>query len=257
MSGRSSGLYAHRKSQVHGLHPWTKLIFAFCVLVASFAAPSIWFPIAFSLIGISLVLLGHVGKAYLRMMLKTIPLFVALFVIQSLFNPERQIPLFQLGPVTVWEEGVEFASLAASRLLAVITSMGLLVMTTRPADLVASIEDRGVSHGFSYSVLLILQIAPELQRRVSTIMDAQRARAIETEGSIGKRIRAFLPVLGPLVTSLLYGIETRALALEARGFSAPGKRTRLHPLSERRSEKVLWWAMPLAAASILVHRIVM
>jgi len=209
------------------------------------------------MLGIILMLVGNVGKAYLRMMTKTIPLFVALFIIQGLFNPDRETPLFQIGPVIVWEEGLQFASLAAARLLAVITSMGLLVMTTRPADLVASIEDRGISHGFSYSVLLILQIAPELQRRVGTIMDAQRARAIETEGSIFKRIRAFFPILGPLVTSLLYGIETRALALEARGFGAPGKRTRLHPLSHHRSERVLWWVMPVAAVGILIHRIAM
>lgn len=257
MGAISTGFYTHRVSPVHRLHPWTKLVYAFCVLVGSFGAPSIWFPVGFFLLGIILVLLGKIGKAYLRMMLKTIPLFLALFIIQSLFNPGRLTPLLHLGPVTIWLEGVQFSLLASARLLAIISSMGILVVTTRPADLVASMEDRGISHHFGYAVLLILQIAPEMQRRVGTIMDAQRARGFETEGVITQRIRAFLPILGPLVTSALLGIETRALALEARGFSAPGKRTRLNPLIETRLEKTIWWVMPIVTAGILMYRVVM
>jgi len=257
MNVGSTGFYTHRVSPVHRLHPLTKLVYASCVLVGSFGSPSIWFPIGFLLLTICLILQGKIWKAYLRMMIKTVPLFVALFIIQSLFNPGRITPLIQIGPITIWLEGVEFACLVSARLLAIISSMGVLVMTTRPADLVASMEDLGISHRFGYAVLLILQIAPELQRRVGTIMDAQRARGIETDGNLVQRIRAFLPVFAPLVTSSLLGIETRALALETRGFSTPGERTHLHPLTVSQWEKVSWWIMAFAVAGILIVRVLM
>lgn len=257
MSAISTGFYTRRISRVHSLHPWTKLIYAFCILVGSFGAPSIWFPISFFLLALGLVLLGKIGKVYLMIMVKTIPLFAALFIIQSLYNPGRLTPLFTFGPITIWREGVQFASLVSARLLAIISSMVILVVTTRPADLVAGLEDHGISHRFGYAILLILQFAPEMQRRVGTIMDAQRARGIETTGNFVQRIRAFLPILGPLVTTLLLGIETRALALEARGFSIPGKRTRIYPLTETRFEKTGRWVMIFTTAGILIYRIIM
>jgi energy-coupling factor transporter transmembrane protein EcfT len=96
-----------------------------------------------------------------------------------------------------------------------------------------------------------------MQRRVRTILDAQRARAVETEGHLLARARAFLPVLGPLVTSSLLSIETRALALEARGFSAPGRRTRVHPLTDSRWQAAGRRLMAVAAGAILLYRVIL
>ncbi len=44
-----------------------------------------------------------------------------------------------------------------------------------------------------------------------TINEAQRARGIETEGSLLIRARAFLPMLGPLVLTSIQQTEERVL----------------------------------------------
>lgn len=58
-----------------------------------------------------------------------------------------------------------------------------------------------------------------------TISDAQRARGIETEGSIWVRMKAFIPMMGPLVLTSIQQTDERVLTLEARGFSAPIRKT--------------------------------
>ena len=258
MSQVSGGFYTPRQSPVHRWHPRTKLVYAGCAVLAAFVSPWLWLSVALFTVSTVLAMLARVTGAYLRLLRAAVlVLFVALFLVQSLFYPGRQTALFSIGPVTVWVEGVQFAVQTAARLLAVVGSMGLLVLTTRPADLVAGLEDWGVSHRFGYAVLLTLQIFPEMQRRVHTILDAQRARAVETEGNLLARARAFLPVLGPLVTSSIVGIETRALALEARGFSAPGRRTRVRPLFDSPWQRGARWLMGLVAGVLVVYVIVL
>jgi energy-coupling factor transport system permease protein len=257
MSSGSVGFYTRGSSPIHQLHPWTKLVFMTCVLVASFSATWLWVPAALFIISLALLTWAGVLKTYIKFIIKTIPLFAALLVIQSLFHPGRLTPLYDLGPFTIWKEGVEYAILASTRLLAIIASITILIATTRPADIVASMEDRGISHRLGYAVLLTLQIGPEMTRRIGTIMDAQRARAVEVEGNLLQRIKAFLPILGPLVTNSLLGIETRALALETRGFSIPGKRTRLHPLVHNRLEQISWWLMACATVTVVLLGIIL
>jgi energy-coupling factor transport system permease protein len=232
-------------------------VYAGCIILIAFVAPWPWLSAGLFILTTALVLLARVPGAYLRLLRGAVlVLFLALFLVQSLFYPGRHTPLFSVGPVTVWAEGVRFALETAARLLAIVSGMALLVLTTRPADLVAGLQERGVSHRFGYAVLLTLQLAPEMQRRVRTILDAQRARAIETEGNLLVRARAFLPILGPLVTSSLLSIETRALALEARSFSAPGRRTRVHPLTDSRWQGFVRWLMAAATGAVLLYRVV-
>jgi energy-coupling factor transport system permease protein len=77
-------------------------------------------------------------------------------------------------------------------------------------------------------LLSVFQIVPQMISTVGTITDAQRSRGMETEGKLSVRIKAFLPLIGPVVLSSLIQTKERAMALEVRGFNAKGKKTHLH-----------------------------
>jgi len=255
LSSPSSGLYTPADSFIHRWHPWTKMVFAGCVILLAFVAWP-WLSLTLLAITLGLILAARVFPAYLALMrLAVLPLLLMLFVIQSLFYPGRETPLFSLGPVTVWVEGIQFAIQVSLRVLALVSSTALLVLTTRPTDIVAGLEDWGISHRMGYAVLLTLQIVPEMQRRVRTILDAQRTRAVETEGNLLVRARAYVPVLGPLVTSSLMSIETRALVLETRGFGLPGKRSRFRPLVDSPGQRRLRILLVVITASLLLYRL--
>ena len=53
------------------------------------------------------------------------------------------------------------------------------------------------------------------------------------------RIKAFVPMLGPLVLSSIQQTEERVLALESRAFSAKGKKTSIYVLHKTGLDIVL------------------
>jgi energy-coupling factor transport system permease protein len=84
---------------------------------------------------------------------------------------------------------------------------------------------------------------PRLGERAREIVEAQRSRGLNTEGGFRARVRGILPVAGPLVLSALTEVEHRAMALEARAFAAPGKRTVLRAYPDTGAQRALRWAL--------------
>jgi len=77
--------------------------------------------------------------------------------------------------------------------------------------------------------------------RAGTITAAQRARGLDTEGSLWRRLRGVLPLAGPVLLGSIAEIEERTMALEARGFTRPGRRTLLwQPADSGRQRLVRW-----------------
>ena len=68
--------------------------------------------------------------------------------------------------------------------------------------------------------------------RSSVIASAQRARGLDTEGSLRARLRGILPLVGPVILSSLTEVEERSLALEVRAFGRPGRRQLLWRLPD-------------------------
>ena len=71
-----------------------------------------------------------------------------------------------------------------------------------------------------------------------TITDAQRSRGMETEGNLLVRIKAFLPLISPVVMSALTATRERAIALEVRGFGVKGTKTWMHPHKKTKADRI-------------------
>jgi energy-coupling factor transport system permease protein len=106
-------------------------------------------------------------------------------------------------------------------------ALTLFGLTTEPRTLVAELQRRGISTRLTFAAAMLLTAIPALLDRGREIAAAQRSRGLDTEGSVGARVRGVLPIVAPLVLSTIHGVEERTLALEARAFSRPGPR---HPL---------------------------
>jgi energy-coupling factor transporter transmembrane protein EcfT len=61
--------------------------------------------------------------------------------------------------------------------------------------------------------------------------------------------------VGPLILSSLMQIEERAIALEARAFNRPGRRTSLVALHDTRAQALLRWALLAAALGLVAARL--
>jgi energy-coupling factor transport system permease protein len=170
--------------------------------------------------------------------LLTLPIAISV-VLVSVFTRAGETVLFQIGPFDATAEGVDFAAQTLVRLFAISTSIGLFGMTTDPRAFVLDLERRGLSPRFAFVALATLEAVPAMVERAQVIASAQRARGLDTEGSVAARLRGVLPLAGPVVLSSLTEVEERSLALEVRAFGRPGRRHLLWRLPDSASQFVL------------------
>jgi energy-coupling factor transport system permease protein len=91
--------------------------------------------------------------------------------------------------------------------------------------------------------------------RAAQITDAQRARGLDTQGNILRRLRGVIPIVGPVILGSIAEVEERTMALEARGFTRPGRRTLLWAPADRQAEAVFRWLLIAGLVALIVVRI--
>src|SRR5699024_8184813 len=107
-----------------------------------------------------------------------------------------------------------------SKIVAISSSIIWFFQVTSVKHIIYALEKSGVSSKVTFVIASTIQLIPQMLQLSKTITDAQKARGIETEGSMMNRIKAFIPMIGPLVLSSIQQTAERVLALESRASSA-------------------------------------
>jgi energy-coupling factor transport system permease protein len=236
--------YIHRQSLLHRANPLTKLVFVFTAILISYFSPWYWTASLLILLNILLSYAGNVQREYLGVVWRLLlPVVGFMFVMQSLFLPRGETALWEFWFFHLSVENVQAAYLNASRIFVMVSAFILLILTTHPSELMSDMTRRGLPGQLAYVVVSTLQILPQMRTKANTIMDAQRSRGLETEGSFRKRVGALLPLVGPLVFGSIVDVEERAIAIEARAFTSTHQKTMLHEVPDTRLEQFARWFM--------------
>jgi energy-coupling factor transport system permease protein len=187
-------------------------------------------------------------------LLLSLPIAISVLVVNLLFFPAGRDVLFQVGPIRATAEGLAFAIETLARIGAISGAITLFYLTTPPGELVLDLERRGVPARLAFVTHASVQVVPAMVERGSTIAAAQRARGLDTEGSAWKRLRGLLPLAGPVLLGSLAEIEERTLALEARGFTRPGRRTLLWAPADSGRQSLARWLLLAAPIGVVVAR---
>ena len=106
--------------------------------------------------------------------------------------------------------------------------IGPLVIYTTPLDrLILGMVKMKMPYTIAYIMSSALNILPSVQLEIATIIEAQTARAftkLETGGFV-ERMRAYIPILVPLIVSMARNSTQLSLAMAARAFGASKERT--------------------------------
>ena len=249
MSARPVGYFKPGTSWLHKRHPLTKLLALVAMAVAAFIVPPLALPFL-----IGAVLLASVTTDLLLPLLRSlrIPavLFASIFLVNAFFYPGDVERIFAFGPVGLSWAGISFGLLSAARILVVFVASILFLFTTLPDDLLEGLVDKGASHRIAFVVLSAIQLVPRLQARASAIQDAQQARGLRVAGSFATRVRALVPLVGPIVLGSLIDVRERTLALEARGFGARRERTAYRVVVDPPVDR--WLRIAIVAALVLL-----
>ncbi len=155
---------------------------------------------------------------------------------------------FVIAP-TIYEYGLQNGLELSMNILNVAGIFVWMFQTTENKELSRALEKSGMHYKSTYVFISSLQMIEVLGKNSKTIMNAQRARGVETEGNVFVRMKAFFPSIVPLVLSAVTNTEERVLTLESKGFDTSCKKTRIFEVNKNGHERL---ALGIAIALSLV-----
>jgi energy-coupling factor transport system permease protein len=245
------------RSAVHRLNPLTKATVATVTAIAAvvlggWAGPAVLVLVAVIVPALAARVLWELARLTLFL---SVPIAVSALLVNVFFFPGGTTVLLRIGPITATAEGLAFAVEILVRILAISGAITLFYLTTRPSDLVIDLERRGISPRAAFVANAAVQTVPAMVERAAQITAAQRARGLDTEGSVWRRVRGIVPIVGPVILGSIAEVEERTMALEARAFGRPGRRTLLWAPPDSSVQAVVRWALIGALAAVMVARL--
>lgn len=244
-----------QNNKIASLYPLTKFYLAIVLTVISIMLPgTVCKAVCFVVINMVAAFSG-IWPVFIRRVKNSVGvLFIILVLIQTFFYPSGTV-MFSFWIFSAKLEGLLFALKLGFVLLCVGGSLIWFFAVTTEKDFVLALEKQGMSPKASYVVLSTLQMVPILKKKSQTIMNAQKARGVETEGNLMVRAKVFVPTIIPLVLSSIAGTEERALTLEARGFSSTVKPTYLYDIERKPADKTAMILITIVLIGTIVGRI--
>lgn len=225
---KALSLYVEKNSPIHKVDPINKLLYILAAIFIPIILPIRTVAYACLIMSVVILLIARVFKKVIPLIGFSVIILLSIVIIQGIFRQGNITPLFRIGPAIFYKEGLDFALGICIRVFTILCSFAILVLTTKPSDLIETLVRKGLSPRIGYVLSSVLQIIPQMTSTMGTIMDAQRSRGMETEGKLSVRIKAFFPLIGPVVMNSLTNTRERAMALEVRAFNSKVKKTFLN-----------------------------
>ncbi len=237
------------------LNPTTKLGIGLAEVVCAFVLGHWTGPVlALLVLGASALLAGVMRKLALVASL-TLPVVGSILLINTFLLPGATDAIVRVGPLAPTWSGLSFGVQVTLRLLAISLALALVYLTTPTDDLLSDLESRGIGRRLVFVVGSAVGTVPRMVERAAEIVDAQRARALDTEGRFWRRARGVVPLAAPMIFGALTEVEEQTMALEARAFSAPARRTILRRLPDSPAQRLLRWVLFLGAVAAVAAEI--
>jgi energy-coupling factor transport system permease protein len=209
-------------SIIHRINPLPKLAWAVAILTISFATRNPAILGAIFLVGLVLVTMAQIWKAYLRVALILFPISLTLIVMQSIAPafPKPWTPIVPLGPFTIWQEGIYSGVTMLLRIMSMTTFALVTIMTSHPSDIFTSLQKIGLPYALNFILTMTLQLIPILQNEFAVVLNAQKSRAMKGTG-----FAAILPSMVPVFVGAIERVQQLSISLESRAFGSKGKKT--------------------------------
>jgi energy-coupling factor transport system permease protein len=273
--------YVEKSSLIHRLDPRTKIMCLVPILLLTvisrrpfvlflvFASVMILFLLSkinlkkiaallkFSLMG-GLLLVPLQTLFYYRFLLYSEPVLpYGLWIV----SPEtaRSLPL--LGPFILWAtnghgiiaslHGFLFGLTVALKFIIIFVAGNLVVMTTKPKDIILTFNKLGVPFKITFTATTALRFLPIILEEWTLVTKAQSARGLRfRKTSIRNLMKALLRSFSTLMINSVRRARIMALAMETRAFGVSKRRTSLKELKMTRTDIVVSTAICVITASI-------
>ena len=240
-----ASLYVQGDSVLHRLAPRAKLALSAAVFVPAYAfGRPLYVGAALAAAVAALAYAGGLHNLR-RVWFIVVALFVVGLVVWPGFVDPGGPVVLAAGPLVLTDVELRFALARSMRIVTFIVGGLAFVTTTANEEIVRGLRELGLPFAFCFALGTALRLFPTFLGAAGTVRQAQEARGLDlSAGNPIERLRRFVPLLVPVFMTAFRDIETRSMALEARGFDPGGERTfyDARPLTTRD-----WAALSVAA----------
>jgi energy-coupling factor transport system permease protein len=211
-------LFVQKASIIHELDFWTKFL---CLLLlfplSAFIAPVKVLPllviIFFALLAFSKI---GIGKFWQNTRLYHIPIAIGVILLSLVFSPG------------VIQERLFYGIILVVRFVLLISLGVLFSMVTNPIEIPGGFLRARLPHKFGITLMVGYRMMPLISDKISTIIDAQRARGAEIKLSL-KTLPKLPPILASLLVPILHSTLETSVRLSdtliSRGYNPDGRIT--------------------------------
>jgi energy-coupling factor transport system permease protein len=219
-------VFLRRRSFLHSLDPRPKMFFSIFLFVVAILFND---PLFLGTLFLSLLLfLRMSGKIEIKKILSflrpMVPFILMIMLLWILLGSEKGTVLYQIWKLKIKDINIKMAFAMGFRVLTMISSTFLLLMTTEQRDLVRALVKMRLPYEYGLTITIALRYVPTLASLAASITDAQKARGLELDkGNILEKVRKYVPILVPLIVKSIQLAQELAIAIETRAFGKPNR----------------------------------
>ncbi len=218
--------YINRDSFLHRMNPLSKIAAVTGIIALSVLSmdPAV---LAIMVLGIFLASLKAGLQQELLRQLKLLVFLSITLILLTVFTLKSGPTIGYLippgtfaasGMVPVTRGAFDFGMVLSLRFFAMLFAFQLLVVTTKPSDLMKALLTIHVPVDYVLMFIIALRFIPSLQVEGQKIHEAQLARGYNPGTGIRGKIRSVKPILVPLVANSLGRTQVLGLTMDMRGY---------------------------------------
>lgn len=233
------GRYVPADSLLHRVDARFKLLYTVAGIVILFLLNN-WVSIGlYSFFVIGLIAVSRMGARLALKTIKSIWILLLLVFIFQMFDSSGKI-ILDLGFLQFTEDGLLQSAKVSVRLVLLIWYSTVFTATTSPLKIADSIESIlktfRVKPQYAHEMSMIMSIAirfiPVISMEANQIIKAQKSRGARFDtGNIINRIKAFFPIIIPLLVNTFKRADELAMAMDVRCYNGHSGRTKYNKMT--------------------------
>lgn len=221
------------------LYPSSKAAMVLLAIIVGIFTPGYLLQYAMFPVFLLLAIMAGNGMRFFKAFLSSVGTVVLVIFLVQVFIVRYPDSAHIWAFIALSPTGLDKSLGITSRIVSSASAIMWYFQVTTPKDMVYAMEQAHLPKKVTFVIMSTIGMVPQVINRSRTIMDAQKSRGIETEGNAWARVKSFVPMLGPLIFSLIQQTEEHALALQSRAFLAPVPKTSLYRLDKHTIDRVI------------------
>jgi len=232
----SPEFYIPGRSWLHDTDPRAKLLMLALTVMLLLMFQNLWVMLVAWFLILGVHRSAKVPRDRILFLLRALlPVTILMPIIWLIFYPAGEV-ILSFGFINIHGESLAIGLTVALRIQVMTFAIFALLFTTDTDTLMQGLVRLRMPYTWGLMLSLALRYVPNFVGSYTSIQQAQQARGLEYASARGlNRVREMMPVLVPMIIGSFRRSEQMAIALEARGFGAPGvQRTFLKAIRMRR-----------------------